>query len=328
MQATPAQDILRVPSVRVRYYLKASIPYLKLSNQLDWVQNTHGLKISVWQYFFQYIEEHLKNKRQRESLNPCANTTNPCRWCEWSSSAQNVITVMRVFFLKRNWMLTLKLYTRTPPEVWWLVIALNWNQLKVRRKKTFLGDATDCWLLSSLWSSTSLCHHNREDPSCQHCHSCQNFVEFMQSEQALNWFQPRRRKDSVTTEWIVYRKKDVDSSFLNFHKILSVFYANIFHGTKSHLVLIHPIKREFRVLTECIKIIWVNARLAIIQWNNKLHTSLNRLSLFRRSLAGKTVKKFLQKFSSDLLLAAAVPALPMCKITLFRYFFIILSLSL
>jgi len=30
----------------------------------------------------QYIEEHLKNKRQRESLNPCANTTNPCRWCE------------------------------------------------------------------------------------------------------------------------------------------------------------------------------------------------------------------------------------------------------
>jgi len=30
----------------------------------------------------QYIEEHLKNKRQRESLNPCANTTNPCRWCD------------------------------------------------------------------------------------------------------------------------------------------------------------------------------------------------------------------------------------------------------
>jgi len=30
----------------------------------------------------QYIEEHLKNKRTRESLNPCANTTNPCRWCD------------------------------------------------------------------------------------------------------------------------------------------------------------------------------------------------------------------------------------------------------
>ena len=157
MQATPAQDILRVPSVRVRYYLKASIPYLKLSNQLDWVQNTHSLKISVWQYFFQYIEEHLKNKRQRESLNPCANTTNPCRWCEWSSStsAQNVMSVMRVFFLKRNWMLTLKLYTRTPPEVWWLVIALNWNQLKVRRKKTLVILIASSWWRRSLLPTLS-----------------------------------------------------------------------------------------------------------------------------------------------------------------------------
>jgi len=30
----------------------------------------------------QYIEEHLRNKRQRESLNPCAVSSNPCHWCE------------------------------------------------------------------------------------------------------------------------------------------------------------------------------------------------------------------------------------------------------
>jgi len=30
----------------------------------------------------QYIEEHLKNKRQRESLNPCIFSKNPCQWCD------------------------------------------------------------------------------------------------------------------------------------------------------------------------------------------------------------------------------------------------------
>jgi len=30
----------------------------------------------------QYIEEHLKNKRQRESLNPCTFSANPCHWCD------------------------------------------------------------------------------------------------------------------------------------------------------------------------------------------------------------------------------------------------------
>ena len=38
------------------------------------------------QYFsflpFQYIEEHLKNKRQRESLNPFRQSLNPCYWCD------------------------------------------------------------------------------------------------------------------------------------------------------------------------------------------------------------------------------------------------------
>ena len=32
--------------------------------------------------YFQYIEEHLKNKRQRESINPCTWTGNPCQWCD------------------------------------------------------------------------------------------------------------------------------------------------------------------------------------------------------------------------------------------------------
>jgi hypothetical protein len=31
---------------------------------------------------FQYIEEHLRNKRARESLNPCILSGNPCHWCE------------------------------------------------------------------------------------------------------------------------------------------------------------------------------------------------------------------------------------------------------
>ena len=31
---------------------------------------------------FQYIEEHLKNKRQRESLNPFKQSLNPCYWCD------------------------------------------------------------------------------------------------------------------------------------------------------------------------------------------------------------------------------------------------------
>jgi len=30
----------------------------------------------------QYIEEHLKNKRHRESLNPCKWKGNPCQWCD------------------------------------------------------------------------------------------------------------------------------------------------------------------------------------------------------------------------------------------------------
>lgn len=33
-------------------------------------------------FIFQYIEEHLRNKRQRESLNPCATSANPCLWCD------------------------------------------------------------------------------------------------------------------------------------------------------------------------------------------------------------------------------------------------------
>ena len=37
-------------------------------------------------------------------------------------------------------------------------------------------------------------HPFGEDPCCQHCHSCQNFVQFVQRKSTLNWFQPRGRK--------------------------------------------------------------------------------------------------------------------------------------
>ena len=43
---------------------------------------TSQQKIFTQKLSFQYIEEHLKNKRQRESLNPCLFTSNPCHWCD------------------------------------------------------------------------------------------------------------------------------------------------------------------------------------------------------------------------------------------------------
>ena len=116
----------------------------------------------LWQYFFQYIEEHLKNKRQRESLNPCANTTNPCRWCEWSLT-QNVITVVRVDTPKRNWMLTLKVYTRTPPPAQ----ADHCLELKSVESEKDLWRETQLIAMLSPWSSVwrktlfNLCKESR-----------------------------------------------------------------------------------------------------------------------------------------------------------------------
>lgn len=64
-----------------------------LRRRLDWViedlygrseyaSNTNPRHLRTALCPCQYIEEHLRNKRQRESLNPCAKTSNPCHWCE------------------------------------------------------------------------------------------------------------------------------------------------------------------------------------------------------------------------------------------------------
>jgi len=64
-----------------------------LRRRLDWVvedlygredysSNTSPRHIKGALCPCQYIEEHLKNKRQRESLNPCIFTSNPCHWCD------------------------------------------------------------------------------------------------------------------------------------------------------------------------------------------------------------------------------------------------------
>jgi len=64
-----------------------------LRRRLDWVvedlygrseysSNTSPKHIKSSLCPCQYIEEHLKNKRQRESLNPCIFSSNPCHWCD------------------------------------------------------------------------------------------------------------------------------------------------------------------------------------------------------------------------------------------------------
>lgn len=64
-----------------------------LRRRLDWVvedyygtqdfsSNTSPRHIKAALCPCQYIEEHLKNKRQRESLNPCKFSSNPCHWCD------------------------------------------------------------------------------------------------------------------------------------------------------------------------------------------------------------------------------------------------------
>merc|ERR1711953_28174 len=64
-----------------------------LRRRLDWVvedmygrqdysSNTNPRHITSALCPCQYIEEHLKNKRQRESLNPFKQSLNPCYWCD------------------------------------------------------------------------------------------------------------------------------------------------------------------------------------------------------------------------------------------------------
>jgi len=78
-----------------RLYLHYAQRWAKdyLRRRLDWVvddvygradysSNTSPRHIKGALCPCQYIEEHLKNKRQRESLNPCTFSSNPCHWCD------------------------------------------------------------------------------------------------------------------------------------------------------------------------------------------------------------------------------------------------------
>lgn len=47
----------------------------------DYASNTNPRHMRTALCPCQYIEEHLRNKRQRESLDPCKLSKNPCHWC-------------------------------------------------------------------------------------------------------------------------------------------------------------------------------------------------------------------------------------------------------
>jgi len=81
----------RAEKLYLHYAQRWAKDYLR--RRLDWVvedvygrqdygSNTSPRHIKGALCPCQYIEEHLKNKRQRESLNPCKFSSNPCHWCE------------------------------------------------------------------------------------------------------------------------------------------------------------------------------------------------------------------------------------------------------
>lgn len=81
----------RAEKLLLHYIQRWAKDYLR--RRLDWViedlygrseyaSNTNPRHLRTALCPCQYIEEHLRNKRQRESLNPCAVTSNPCHWCE------------------------------------------------------------------------------------------------------------------------------------------------------------------------------------------------------------------------------------------------------
>jgi len=81
----------RAQKLFLHYAQRWSKDYLR--RRLDWViddvygrqdysSNTSPRHVKGALCPCQYIEEHLKNKRQRESLNPCVFSTNPCQWCD------------------------------------------------------------------------------------------------------------------------------------------------------------------------------------------------------------------------------------------------------
>jgi len=53
-----------------------------LYGRQDYASNSNPRHIRTALCPCQYIEEHLKNKRQRESMNPCKWEKNPCYWCQ------------------------------------------------------------------------------------------------------------------------------------------------------------------------------------------------------------------------------------------------------
>jgi len=65
-------------------YLRRRLDWMveDMYGRQEYASNTNPRHIRSALCPCQYIEEHLRNKRQRESLNPCAVSPNPCHWCE------------------------------------------------------------------------------------------------------------------------------------------------------------------------------------------------------------------------------------------------------
>jgi len=81
----------RAEKLYLHYIQRWAKDYLR--RRLDWIiedfygrteyaSNTNPRHLRSALCPCQYIEEHLLNKRQRESLNPCFFSGNPCHWCD------------------------------------------------------------------------------------------------------------------------------------------------------------------------------------------------------------------------------------------------------
>ncbi|TRY62889.1 hypothetical protein TCAL_03883 [Tigriopus californicus] len=65
-------------------YLRRRLDWMveDLYGNAEYAANTNPRHLKSALCPCQYIEEHLRNKRVRESLNPCIVTANPCHWCD------------------------------------------------------------------------------------------------------------------------------------------------------------------------------------------------------------------------------------------------------
>jgi len=65
-------------------YLRRRLDWMveDLYGRQDYSSNTNPRHLRSALCPCQYIEEHLKSKRQRESMNPCTWGANPCQWCD------------------------------------------------------------------------------------------------------------------------------------------------------------------------------------------------------------------------------------------------------